>query len=343
MNDLTQLQDFGRDLDRDLGALTPAARHRIVSSFEPDSRQAGWLLQPRYGAGPRRRLAIPAAVLATLTAAAAGLTALGVLGTPAADAQAVRILTRAASAALRQPAPGIGPTDFVFRRELEMAAAIAMRYHRPPLVSERSVLREQWLSASGRRTGLLRERPFSIPLGRPTGPWRATVLQACIHGHLVSPGAGGYLLGGGRSEDCRPVPADLRRLPTTEPAMLRYLYHHLAGQNPPDQQAFITAGDLIRDNYIRPASLAAIFRAVAHIPGVTVVHGAVSADRRRGIAVERTYHGISDQLIFDPATYAVVGEREVVAGPGTGVKVGTIMDLTAILTTRIVHSVGQTH
>jgi hypothetical protein len=125
--------------------------------------------------------------------------------------------------------------------------------------------------------------------------------------------------------------------------MFRYLYDHLAGQNPPDQQAFITAGDLIRDNYIRSASLAAIFRAVAHIPGVTVVHGAVSANGLREIAVQRIYKGESNQLIFNPKTFKVIGEREVVVGPGTGLKIGTILDLTTILDMKIVHSVRQTH
>jgi len=343
MNDLTQLRDFGRDLDHELAELSPALRDRIFSSFEQHSGRARWLPLARPNPRLRRRLPIPVAVLATLTAAVVCLTALGFWGgTPAADAQAVRILNRAASAALQRPAPHIRPSDFVFTRVLEMAATIGVRDRRP-LVSHTTVLREQWLSASGRRKGLLRERPFSIPLGHPTGRWSATVLQGCVHGHLVPRGPGGAAQGGTSYGRCRPVPADLRHLPTTEPAMRRYLYHHLAGQNPPDQQAFITAGDLIRDNYIRPGALAAIFKAVAHIPGVTVVHGAVSADGRRGIAVQRIYHGVSDQLIFDPQTYAVIGEREVVVGPGTGIKVGTIFDLTTILAIRIVHNVGQTH
>jgi hypothetical protein len=344
MNDLMQLREFGLDLERDLTELSPALRNRIVSSFEPHSSRApGWPRQPRHTAQLRRRLRISVAVLASVTAVVVGLTALGFWGnTPAADAQAVRILNHAASAALQRPAPHIRPSDFVFTRVVEMAATIGGPNHHP-LVSHTSVLREQWLSASGRRKGLLHERPFSIPLGHPTGRWRSIVLQACVHGHLVPPGSGWHTQGGTGYGRCRPVPADLRHLPTTEPAMRRYLYHHLAGQNPPDQQAFITAGDLIRYNYIRPAALAAIFRAVAHIPGVTVVHGAVSANGRRGIAVQRIYRGVSDQLIFDPATYTVIGEREVVVGPGTGVKVGTIMDLTTIITTRIVHSAGKTH
>jgi hypothetical protein len=102
----------------------------------------------------------------------------------------VRILNKAALRALQRAAPEIRPSDFVFQRELQMAAVIATREHHAPLVSERTVLREEWLSASGRRKGLLRERPFSVRLGHPIGPWRSTVFQACVHGKLVPPGDG---------------------------------------------------------------------------------------------------------------------------------------------------------
>jgi len=346
MNDLLQLQDLGRYLDRDLAEPTPALRRQVVSSFgratQPRTRTR-WLREPWRTGGPRRRMAVPAVALATSTAALVAFAALGVLGgVPPADAQAVRILNKAAAAALQRPAPDIRPSDFFFQRELEMAATISMRYHRPPLVSERTVVREEWQSASGARKGLLRERRYSLRLGRPFGPWRSTVFQACVHGKLVPPGNGWHVPGGRNDNSCSPVPAVLLKLPTTEPGMLRYLYSHLAGQNPPDQQAFITAGDLIRDNYILPVSLAAIFRAVAHIPGVTIVHGAVSANGLRGVAVQRIYKGESDQLIFNPKTFTFIGERGIIVGPGTGIKVGTIMDLTTILDMKIVHNVGLT-
>jgi len=347
MNDLLHLEEFGRHLDRDLAEPTPALRGRVVASFRQENRRTRWLRQPRRTGGPRRRMAVPAAALATLTAAVVVLAALGIVGGAAsADAEAVRILNKAASQAMLRPAPDIRPSDFVFQRELEMAAVMNMREHGAPLVHERTVLREEWLSVSGRRKGLLRERRFSVRLGRPIGPWGSAVFQACVHGKLVPPDPkGGWQTagGGGKEEGCSPIPAVLLNLPTTEPAMLRYLYDHLAGQNPPDQQAFITAGDLIRDNYIRPASLAAIFRAVAHIPGVTVVHGAVSANGMRGIAVQRIYKGVSNQLIFNPKTFKVIGERDVVVGPGTDVKVGTILALTTILDMKIVHNIRQTH
>jgi hypothetical protein len=123
--------------------------------------------------------------------------------------------------------------------------------------------------------------------------------------------------------------------------MLIYLYQHSDGSNPPDQQAFITAGDLIRANYLRPAALAALFRAVAKIPGISVVHGAVTADGRRGIGVQRIFAGESQQLIFDPVTHAFIGERSVITGSPVKIMVGRVMSSSTVLRIAIVNRRGQ--
>src|SRR5215470_2124060 len=80
MNDLTQLRDFGRDLEHDLKELSPALRNRILSSFGPRPRRERWLRQQPRNTPLRRRLPIPVGVLATLTAAVVCLNALGFWG-----------------------------------------------------------------------------------------------------------------------------------------------------------------------------------------------------------------------------------------------------------------------
>ena len=80
MNDLTQLRDFGRDLEHDLAELSPALRDRVLSSFESNAGQTRWLWQARHNPPRQRRLPIPAAVLTMLTAAVICLTALGFWG-----------------------------------------------------------------------------------------------------------------------------------------------------------------------------------------------------------------------------------------------------------------------
>lgn len=50
---------------------------------------------------------------------------------------------------------------------------------------------------------------------------------------------------------CMAQSADQNGLPSSARAMLAYLYRNSHGQNPAAVQAFITAGDLIRESYVR--------------------------------------------------------------------------------------------
>ena len=316
MNDLTELRDFGRDLDQEILGPSPELRHRVLRGLaEPPGRTRQRM--PRFRIG--RRVAITGGLAVVSAAALLIAPALSWWGgSPAVRAQAAQILERAALTARHQPVLTARPSQFVFVKTLEASAGISVSPSGNANVTILRYLREIWLSASGTRRGLLREQPRSSPLpGHPTGAWRTIILTG------------------------RERPAYLSGLPTSADAMLSYLYRNSQGQNPPDQQAFITAGDLIRESYLHPAALAAVFEAVARIPGVGVVHGAVTANGTRGIAVERTFQGNSSQLIFDPETYAFIGERQVVVGTQTRLKVGTVMDSTAVLSVAIVDHVGQ--
>jgi hypothetical protein len=316
MNDLTELRDFGRDLDRQIPGPSAELRHRVLGAFAEPQRRARQPL-PRFRI--TRRVAIGGGLAMALAAGLLIAPALPWWGGPAAvDAQAAQILDRAALAARHQPVLTARPSQFVFVETLEAGAMISVSPNGSNSVTIERYLREVWLSASGTKDGLLREQPRSSPLpGHPTGPWQTITLT----GHQQ--------------------PAYLPGLPTSPDAMLRYLYRNSQGQNPPDQQAFITAGDLIRESYLRPAALAALFEAVARIPGVVVVHGAVTVSGTRGIAVQRIFQGQSNQLIFDPRTYAFIGERQVVVRGLPGIKAGTVMDFTAVLKVAIVDHTGQ--
>ena len=237
---------------------------------------------------------------------------------PATDAHAAQILRLAASAARHQPILTVRPNQYVFIRQLMAYASIGGPESRPKVTIHHGLL-ETWMSASGTRKGLSRFQPRSSPLpGHPTGPWTTTA------------GSGDH------------TPAYIPSLPASADAMLSYLYQHMTGSNPPDQQAFIAAGDLIRDKYVPPAAMAAVFSAVAKIPGVAVVPGAVTVNGTRGIAVQRIFQGDSYQLIFDLRTHAFIGERQiVVAGTRSLLRPGTLMYATTLLNVAIVDHAGQ--
>jgi hypothetical protein len=316
MNELAELQDFGRDLDQEILGPSPELRHRVLREFaEPPKRTRRRMTRFRIA----RRLAIAGGLAVALAAALLIAPTLPWWsGAPTISARAAQILKRAALTARHQPILTARPSQFVFVETLEAGAEISVSRSGHTSVTILRDLREAWLSVSGTRSGLLREQPRSSPLpGHPTGAWQTIT--------LTGPQQPAYLSG----------------LPTSADAMLGYLYRNSQGQNPPDQQAFITAGDLIRESYLRPASLAALFEAVAKIPGVMVVHGAVTVNGTRGIAVQRTFQGDSYQLIFDPRTYAFIGERQVMVRALPGIKVGTVMDFTAVLRVAIVDHAGQ--
>jgi hypothetical protein len=346
MDYLAELRDFGCELDRELSGPPAGLRDQVLAGFTPHQDRVklpGWpRRRPRSG-WSRRRLAVTGAVAGGLAAVLLAIPVLGGRGTPGgASAQAAAVLHRAALAALRQRPLTAGPSQYLFVESVENAAVIT-----GTKVSRAIDLRQVWLSASGTRDGLLREQPRSgTAPGRPTGRWQSTVLPGCHQGRSRA-GVRKVTTGGRRVVEiggpgsCTPDPAVLTGLPVTTSGMLAYLYQHRQGQNPPDEQAFITAGDLIRERYLTPRPLAALFRAVAQIPGVSVVHGAVTADGRHGIAVQRIFHGTSQQLIFNPATFAFIGEREVAISAASGLKPGTILDSTAVLRVAIVSHIGQ--
>jgi hypothetical protein len=338
MNELTTIRDLGEALDQELHGPSPRLRHRVMTDIggRPGRARQGL---PRLGLG--WRLVVTGGLAVALAGALLIASTLRLWGAPpAASAQAAGLLRLAAVAAQHQPALTASPSQFIYIKSVESAAAMTGDSNgRITSGHIRTDLYEDWLSAAGTRNGLQREQPRSPSHpGRPAGPWQTTVLPGCRNGRPnPAAGAAGALPAG----RCVPQPAYLTGLPTSAPSMLAYLYRNSHGQNPPAVQAFITAGDLTRDSYIRPASLAAIFAAVAQIPGVSVADHAVNAAGQQGIAVQQTYHGISHQLIFNPRTHAFIGERQIAVSASSGLSVGTVLDSTAILGLAVVDQAGQ--
>ncbi|MGT2426715.1 CU044_5270 family protein [Amnibacterium kyonggiense] len=114
------------------------------------------------------------------------------------------------------------------------------------------------------------------------------------------------------------TPSGVQALPRDPHLLLQYIYLITFGhgQSPPGE-AFVFVSDLLRSGLV-PADLrAALYRAVALIPGVTVNAHAATLDGKEGVAfglVEKTT-GIRSDLIIDPDTGDLIGEREVTTRP----------------------------
>jgi hypothetical protein len=113
----------------------------------------------------------------------------------------------------------------------------------------------------------------------------------------------------------------LQGLPTDPRALLDLIYAQTKGEGPsPDAEAFTTIGDLMRETIVPPRTAAALYRAAALIPGVTVVGHATDAAGRAGVAVAWTVGQDRDEWIFNPGTGQFLGELDynTVTGAVTG-------------------------
>lgn len=157
--------------------------------------------------------------------------------------------------------------------------------------------------------------------------------------------------------DSDPEPSDqnydnLKKLPTDPDKMLAWLYQHKEGEGRSDADlAFDLAVQLLIESVMPPKTSAALYRAMAKIPGVVLVKDSVDAVGRHGTAVGFVRGDASrHDMIFDPKTWELLGERDVVlkdsrTNPGQGcdgiIKAGSVQGARAILQRAIVDKAGQ--
>lgn len=170
-----------------------------------------------------------------------------------------------------------------------------------------------WLSADGTADGLIRRRP----VGSPDQPdsYRDHPLSGCRNGRRPVRDKDDKVIPGS-SQRCEPRPGYLHGLPTDADEMLRYLHANSQGQNGRDTEAFMTAADLITTAHLPSGARAALFEALAKIPGVSVAGDITDVAGRPGTAVVMNHNGMRDYLIFDVKTHAYLGRQETVADSG---------------------------
>ncbi|GIH12981.1 hypothetical protein Raf01_11530 [Rugosimonospora africana] len=325
---------LGSELDP-AGANPPARlRQRVLTEATVAGR--GGYRRPRFALPSMGwRLGVAGGLAAVVTA--------GVLVTqvvpfgghaPASRASAADILHDAASLAQHGPMLTVRGDQFVYADSIATATQLSQGQGGDSSQVTTSNERRAWLSVDGTGDGLIRQHPRS-----DAGGWQEIPLPGC-RGGVEKQTKGEQTV----SQPCKPIPNYRGDLPTDADGMRALLYRNAGGtKNPRDQEAFTAAGDLIREAYLSPASLAAVFNAVAKIPGVTVVGNVTDEAGRGGVAVALTeVQGQRQELIFDRGTHAFLGERLVQVRNEDGLKAGQVLESTAVLKVTIVDRVGQT-
>ncbi|GAA4570343.1 CU044_5270 family protein [Planotetraspora kaengkrachanensis] len=336
MNELKTLDDLGTALDPASATPPERLRQRVLAETARDSGRAGFRLPRLTMPSTGRRIAAAGGLAAALTAGVLTTQVVNVGGNPPAStaSAAVRILQGAASAARNLPAVVVRGDQFVYAESITTAVGMPQGQGADPgdmtVISQR---RQAWFSADGTRDGLIRERAKS------GGGAKVIEMPGCRDGVRVQSKGGKT-----GTQPCEPEAHYRRDLPADADGMLAYLYRAGGGtKNPRDQDAFNAAGDLIREAYLSPPTLAAVFDAVARIPGVTVVGDVKDEAGRTGVAVALTQvQGSRTELIFDARTHAFLGERSTQVRDQDGLTAGQVLDSTAIIKIAIVDRAGQT-
>jgi hypothetical protein len=305
-----------------------------------------------------------------VVAAAAGLALVAVLGAavlvarqtpqeraPAAPpANAAELANRAATAAAAGSVPDPRPHQWVYTKELTVESAVGKPY-----------THEWWIRVDGRK------------YAQPTSDRRAAHPKKVIKTRAQFPTSQWSRCPPGKREQLArirpavglgrffPNPA---AVPTDPDGLLAAVYQLVE-----DPACIPTHGDFYGDNVqdrafkligallytVQPAEVrAALYRALAKIPEVTVAHGATDAAGRRGVAFTRAASieapGSSGwlrlEIILDNDTYHYLGERYIVTrdhftpnvGPrskGTWSRTGQVVLSTAQLALAVVDAPCQ--
>lgn len=268
---------------------------------------------------------LAAAVAVTATLGGLMLRAGPPLANPGGKITAVELLSKIAAAAARQPEQHV--TDHQFEYIASQISFSSTEGQKPfPPTSNKTHLRQVWIPVADLcGPGLL------IEYGQKESISDRAMEQVvpARHGDRKK-GTVRLQPAGGLQPRC-PDPGELndptyrllQSLPTDPHVLLNLIYRKDAGEQPPNEEAFTTIGDLLRESIAPPAVSAALYRAAALIPGVTVVSDVTDAIGRPGVGVSYSASGNAEEWIFDKSTFRLLGERDY--------QNGTLIGKTAII------------
>jgi hypothetical protein len=333
MNELLTLTQF-REPPADDPAARRRARNRLVSRMLDE--------KPRPRTPSRRRVTRRVVV----AIAAAAITAAGVIVADSvvvrdqpvgATADAATLLNQAADRAIGSTDPVVGPDEYLHVTTVG-AYSTTIIAPEPDFAS--------WLETYTDELFVPGDPANEWVLRRsPPVPYRPEDAElAAQHGMVYGDSAfteralEGAFFGEPRSGDWgNPTPEFLAELPR-DPQRLLDKIRDFAGDAGPsrDGEALVVIADMLRSGIVPGDLRAALFRVAALIPGVELIEEQANLNGQIGVAVGRyeSGWGTRQEIIFDPDTGMVIGEREVLVDRGHGplLPVGSARSWTAVTT-----------
>lgn len=136
-----------------------------------------------------------------------------------------------------------------------------------------------------------------------------------------------YSFGGGASSD-----APILNLPLDPATLVKYLYTtRQGGSASADEDAMVRISDILRTGLAPADKRATLFRALALIPGVEVTKQQATLNGQVGVALGRqdSSRDFRHEIIVDPKTGNMIGERIVLTKNRGAIPHGTIIESTS--------------
>ncbi|MEU6140178.1 CU044_5270 family protein [Streptomyces sp. NPDC047081] len=256
----------------------------------------------RFTVTPRRRFALLAVPLATAVVAAAVVVGIGRTGTPATDPQAVDLLNRIAAVAATKKAVAVRDDQYLYVRTQGF-----MKFSDKDV---RTLRESSWTAVDGKRPGLRRITVLNGPPFRPRDPFSS--YSKGTHDMRLNPDPNVTTF------------RELEALPTDPDALLRKIYDDTKDDR---GQALERIGDLLAEAGLLPELDAALYRAAARIPGVSVVANAKDYAGRSGIGLTFEGRDGREVWVFGKKSLAYLGSgKEALLDVGVADKVGETPD-----------------
>lgn len=346
MDDLQLL----REMRNEVGSVPPATlargREKVMAKVTRPSVTGATTAHAKATVSPirfRRRVVMVSAAAAFLV----GIIVAADVVLPdrsGATAEAAEVLNDAAAATIQTSDPVVGPGQYLKIETTELTGSGAQAADGSALNWQETTGGQVYVPAD-REGEWIWNREDRVPLessseaakamaaeirradlGRPAGqPSRVGIVRA----------AGGAFYGNEPTVIIGTPLRDADNLTREPQALLDIIYERTKGAGKSrESEAFVTIADGLRSGVV-PADLrAALYKAAALIPGVTIGNRQATIDGRTGIAIgiPSPDGGARRDIIIDPISGLVIGEQDVLLKDYPGSPAGTVPTWTSVKT-----------
>jgi hypothetical protein len=337
MDDLQLLREMRNDIGTPPQATLARGRNKVMDRISPASTSPAAATHASATASPirlKRRILFASAAAVLLIGGMVVADVVKPTG-PGATAQAAEVLNKAAAATIQTTDPVVNPGQYLKIQSTNLWASAAVDENRKEYQWLNTEKQTMYIPAD-RNQEWVWERSGRIPTTFFDDVSKEYVTRTQVSGPdaYVLRGANGAFYGPG-SESTFPSLSHLDSLSREPRVLLDDIYQKTSGKGQSaDGEALVFIADLLRTGVVPGDLRAALYKAAAQIPGVTVTDEQATLDGRKGIAigrVEGTSHFRQD-IIIDPQNGLPIGEREVLTEPRGTMPAGTATAWTTVET-----------